>query len=51
VNAFDEADAGAADLDDFLRREDAAFEQHVLRGPKFFGRKRMGNGNRPFQFL
>ena len=30
VNAFDEADTGSADLDDFLRREDATFEQHVL---------------------
>ena len=30
VDALDQADAGTADLDDFLRRENAAFEQHVL---------------------
>ena len=30
VDAFDETDIGAANLDDFLRRQNAAFEQHVL---------------------
>lgn len=51
VDAFDQADTGAADLDDFLRRQNAAFEQHVLGGAKFFSRKRMSIGNRPFQLL